>query len=100
MGTVDSAYLHFLAFCVISVLFLNVFISFLFLFCIISGSDSKESAYNAGGDPGSTPGSGRSPGEGNGSPLQYSFLENPMDRATIHGVTKSRTQLRYEHTHI
>ena len=42
------------------------------------GSDSKASAYNAG-DPGSTPGLGRSPGEGNGNPLQYSCLENPMD---------------------
>ena len=50
----------------------------------------KESACNAG-DPGSIPGSGRSPGEGNGNPLQYSCLENPMDRgawqATVHGVT-------------
>ena len=43
------------------------------------GSDSKASACNAG-DMGLTPGSGRSPGEGNGSPLQYSDLENPMDR--------------------
>ena len=43
-----------------------------------SGSDGKASAYNAG-DPGSIPGSGRSPGEGNGNPLQYSCLENPMD---------------------
>jgi len=55
----------------------------------------KESACNAG-DQGSIPGWGRSPGEGNGSPLQYS-LENPMDRgawqATVHGVTKSWTQL-------
>ena len=42
------------------------------------GSDSKESACNVG-DPGSIPGSGRSPGEGNGSPLQYSCLENSMD---------------------
>ena len=42
------------------------------------GSDGKASAYNAG-DPGSTPGSGRSPGEGNGNPLQYSCPENPMD---------------------
>ena len=42
------------------------------------GSDSKVSAYNAG-DPGSIPGLGRSPGEGNGNPLQYSCLENPMD---------------------
>ena len=56
----------------------------------------KESACNEG-DLGSIPGSGRSPGEGNGNPLQYSCLENPMDReawwATIHGVTKSRTRL-------
>ena len=42
------------------------------------GSDGKASAYNAG-DPVSIPGSGRSPGEGNGNPLQYSCLENPMD---------------------
>ena len=42
------------------------------------GSDSKASAYNAG-DQGSIPGLGRSPGEGNGNPLQYSCLENPMD---------------------
>ena len=51
------------------------------------------SAYNAG-DPGSIPGLGRSPGEGNGNPLQYSCLENSMDRvalkATVHEVTKSR----------
>ena len=44
------------------------------------------------------PGSGRSPGEGNGNPLQYSCLENPIERgpwrATVHGVTKSRTQLK------
>ena len=56
------------------------------------GSDHKESAYNAG-DPGSIPGLGRSPRGGNGNLLQYSCLENPMDRgawwATVHGVTKS-----------
>ena len=50
------------------------------------------------GDLGSIPGSGRSPGEGNGNPLQYSCLENPMDRgawrATVHGVSKSRIQLK------
>ena len=49
------------------------------------------------GDVSSIPGSERSPGEGNGSPLQYSYLENPMDRgtwrATVHGVTKSSTGL-------
>ena len=44
-----------------------------------SGSDSKAFAYNAG-DLGSIPGSGRSPGEGNGNPLKYSCLENPRDR--------------------
>ena len=58
------------------------------------GSDSKEFACNVG-DPGSIPGSGRSPGEGNGSPPQYSCLENPMDggvwQATVHGVAKSWT---------
>ena len=55
-------------------------------------SDSKESSCNAG-DPGSIPGSGRSPGEGNGCPLMYSCLKNPMDRQawwpTVHGVVKS-----------
>ena len=48
------------------------------------------------GDMGSVPGSGRSPGEGNGNPLQYSCLKNSMDRgawlAIVHGVAKSRTQ--------
>ena len=48
--------------------------------CVFPGSsDAKASAYNAG-DPGSIPGLGRSPGEGNGNPLQYSCLENPMAR--------------------
>jgi len=60
------------------------------------GLDSKESAYNAV-DPGLILGSGRFPGEGNGNPLQYSCLENSMDReawwATVHGVTKSWTRL-------
>ena len=55
--------------------------------------DGKASAYSVG-DPGSVPGLGRSPGEGNGTPLQYSCLENPMDRGarwtTVHGVTKSQ----------
>ena len=60
------------------------------------GSDSTETACNAG-DPGSIPGSGRSPGEGNGYPLQYSCLENSVERgtgpATVHGVAKSWTRL-------
>ena len=55
------------------------------------GSDCKESACNVG-DPGSIPGLVRSPGEGNGNPVQYSCLENPMDRgawqATAHGGRK------------
>ena len=60
------------------------------------GSDGKASAYN-GGDWGLIPGSGRSSGEGNGNPLQYFCLENPMERrtwwATVRGVAKSRTRL-------
>ena len=56
--------------------------------------DGKESAGNAG-DPGSILRSGRSPGEGNGYPLQYSCLENPMDRgawkAAVLGVAKNQT---------
>ena len=58
----------------------------------LGGLDGKKSACNAG-DPGSIPGSGRLPGEGNGNPLQYSCLENPMDRgawwATVQGFAKS-----------
>ena len=60
------------------------------------GSDSKASAHNAG-DPGLIPRSGRSPGEGNGNPFQYSCIENSMHGgawwATVHGVAKSRTGL-------
>ena len=60
------------------------------------GSDGKESAWNAG-DPGSIPGSGRSPGEGNSNPFQYSCLDNSMDKAawwaTVPGVLKSWTWL-------
>ena len=61
-----------------------------------SGSEGKASACNAG-DPGSIPGLGRSPGEGNGNSLQYSCLETPMDGeaqwATVHGVAKRQTRL-------
>ena len=60
------------------------------------GSNAKESACSAG-KPGLIPWSGKAPEEGNVCPLQYSCLENPMDRgdwwATFHGVTKSPTQL-------
>ena len=59
---------------------------------VFHGSDGKASACNAE-DPGSIPVSGRSPGEGNGNPLQYSCLENSMDVGNVHGVAKSRTQL-------
>ena len=58
---------------------------------ILHSSVGKESACSAG-DLGLIPGSGTSPGEGNGNPLQYSCLENPMDRGawwtTVHGVTR------------
>ena len=66
------------------------------------GSDSKEPARSAG-DLGLIPGLGRSSGERNGSPLQYSHLENSMDRgawwATVHGIAKSRTPLKELSTH-
>ena len=65
------------------------------------GSDGEESICNA--DLGLIPGLGRSPGEGNSYPLQYSSLANFMDRgawqATVHGVTKSQTQLSNFHFH-
>ena len=63
------------------------------------GSVVKNPPANAGDaeDTGSVPGLGRSPGEGNGNPLYYTCLKNPIDRgawqATLHGVTKNRTQL-------
>ena len=66
----------------------------------------KNPAANAGDirDTGSIPGSGRSPGGGPSNPLQYSCLENPMDRgawwATVHGVAKSWTQMKQLNTHI
>ena len=60
----------------------------------VSKLSGKESAWNAG-DLGLIPGLGRSPGGGHGNPLQYSCLENPMDRgawqAAVHGVTESGT---------
>ena len=65
----------------------------------------RESTCNAGatGDTGSIPGSGRSPGGGNGNPLRYSCLENPMDRgawwATVHRVAKSQRRLKWLSTH-
>ena len=64
----------------------------MYILSFSGGSDGKEPAYNAG-DPGLIPGLGRSPGEGNGNPFQYSCLENPMDGG-VHSVTKSPTQLK------
>ena len=67
------------------------------------GSSGEESACNAG-DPGSIPGSERSPGEGDDCSLKYSHLENYMDRgawrATVHGVAKSQTRLSDSHTQL
>ena len=63
-----------------------------------SGGSVVENPLASGGDMGSIPGSGRSFGERNGNPLQYSCLQNSMEREawwiTVHGVTKSQTQLR------
>ena len=73
----------------------NLFtVKFLIICGFPGGSEVKVSACNAG-DLGSIPGSGRSPGEGNGNPLQYSCLENPRDGGdswvTVHGVAKNQT---------
>ena len=72
-------------------MFLNI--SFNEYYLINGGSDSKESASKAE-DQGSIPGSGRSPGKWNAYPLQYSCLENSIDReawwATVHGIAKSQ----------
>ena len=65
-------------------------------------AQTVDSACSAG-DPGSIPGSERSPREGNGNPLQYSCLENSVDReawqAPVHGVAESQTRLIYQHYH-
>ena len=75
---------------------LNFLSTALFCWCFPGGSVVKNPPANAG-DVGLIPGSGRSPGGGNGNPLQYSCLENPMERgawrATVYGVAKSQTQL-------
>ena len=77
-------------------------LSDLFLLLVTHTSDGKESACNAGG-PGSIPGLGKCPGEGNGNPLRYSCLKNSMDRgawrATVHGVAKNQTWLSGFHFH-
>ena len=67
-----------------------------------SDSDGKEFACNAE-NTGAIPGLGRSPGETDGDPVQYSWMENSMDReawwATVHGVAKSQTQMNEFHFH-
>ena len=68
-----------------------------------AGLGNPVASAEAQRDSGSIPGSGRSPGEGHGNPLQYSCLENPTDRrawwATFHRVTKSQTQMKRLSTH-
>ena len=81
-----------------------IFTIILILYGFPGGPSGKNTPANAGGlrEAYSTPGLGRSPGEGNSNLLQYSCLENSMDggayRATVHGVSKSQTQL-ITHTH-
>ena len=91
--TASSSYFLILAHFVILVSFYGYLYQFK---SFPGGSDGKASACNVG-DLGSIPGLGRSPGEGNGNPLQYSCLENPMYGgawwATVHGVTKTWTRL-------
>ena len=87
-----SSLSHTASFHWLSILYMVVYM----LLCFPRSSVGKESACNAG-DPGLIPGLGRSPEEGNGNPLQYSCLENPMDRgawqATVHGVARVRHSL-------
>ena len=80
--------------CIYTYIYLFIYLS---LLGFLHSSVGKESACNAG-DPDSIPGSGRSPGEGKGYPLQYSGLKNSMD-CIIHGVTKSWTRLSDPHFH-
>ena len=74
----------------------NIYVRVYIYIFLKGGSDGKDSTCGSG-DPGLIPGAGRSPGEGNSYPLQYSCLGNPMDRgtlpATVHGAAKSWTQL-------
>ena len=88
--------------CILSLHNLSSFFYF-FIYSLPGGSDGKLSACSVG-HTGSTPEWGSASGEGNGSPLQYSCLKNPMDRgawwATIHGVTENRTWLSGFHTQV
>ena len=98
-----------LLFSIVFCFLLQWFLLFIIFFLLLTlgfpcGSAGKESTFN-GGRSGLIPGLGRSPGEGKRDPLQYSWLENPMDRGvwqvTVHGVIKSQTRLKRLsiHTH-
>ena len=91
-----SARISFCSYFTLTLIFVTICIVLFVLLGFPGGSEVKVSACNEG-DTGSIPGLGRSLGEGNGNPLQYSCLENPMDGgawwATVHGVAKSQTQL-------
>ena len=76
----------------------SYFLKLLFIQVFPDSSAGKESTCNAG-DPCSIPQLGKSPGEGNGSPFQYSGLENSMDHI-VHGVTKSQTRLSDFHFYL
>ena len=81
MNTLNRIYIYmcvYLYVCVCIYIYIHICICIGIVFLFPGGSDGKASAYNAR-DPGSIPGLGRSSGEGNGNPLQYSCLENPMD---------------------
>ena len=90
--------------CCHKVCFLDILFQFLWsIKGFPGGSEVKASACNVG-DLGSIPGLGRSPGEGNGNPVQYSCLENPVDGgawwATVHGVAKSRSDTTEQATEL
>ena len=70
-----------------------------FSWCFPGGSDGKESTCKAG-DPGSIPGSGRSSGEGNGYPIQYSCLENSMDRGAWHAMVHGDREAWWVTVHV
>ena len=84
------------------VFFVCLFLPVLIFMSFPGSSDGKASTCNAG-DPGSIPGSGRSSEKGNGNPLQYSCLENSMDReawqTTVHGVAKELDMTEQLHFH-
>ena len=77
---------------------LLLMVKFYAIYNIFPGSSEVKASAGNAGDLGSIPGLGRSPGEGNGTPLQYSCLENPMDGgawwATVHGVANSQTRVK------